>query len=90
MSVYDMLQLIGGLILAFGYIPQIVQIVRTKSCADLRLKTFVSMTVGISLMEIYAIHLALCGSGGMFLVTNSISLFMALLICILILAVRKK
>ena len=41
-------------------------------------------------MEIYAIHLALCGSGGMFLVTNSISLFMALLICILILAVRKK
>ena len=90
MSVYDVLQLIGGLILAFGYIPQIIQIIRTKTCANLSLKTFVSMTVGISLMEIYAIHLALCESGGMFLATNSISLFMALLICVPILAVRKK
>lgn len=90
MSIFDALQLAGGLILAVGYIPQIVQIIRTKSCADLNLKTYTMMSVGIGMMEIYAVHLALGGAGQMFLATNSISLCMALLICILILTVGRK
>ena len=59
MSIFDILQLAGYLILAVGYIPQIVQIIRTKSCADLNLKTYTMMSVGIGMMEIYAVHLAL-------------------------------
>ena len=89
MSIFDALQLAGGLILAIGYIPQIVQIIRTKSCADLSLKTYIMMSIGIGMMEIYAIHLALDGTGLMFLATNSFSLCLALLICILILIVEK-
>lgn len=90
MNVFDMLQLCGGLILAVGYIPQILQIIRTNSCADLNLKTYVAMAVGISLMEIYAAHLAMDGTGQMFLTTNSISLALVLLICTLIIAIRRR
>lgn len=89
MSIFDILQLCGGLILAVGYIPQIMQIIRTNSCRDLNLKTYVAMAVGIGLMEIYAVHLTLNGSGQMFLATNSVSFGLVLFICELILKVRK-
>ena len=56
---YDILQLTGGLILGLGYIPQIMQLLCTKSTADLNLKTYLSLLIGISLMEAYAVHLAL-------------------------------
>ncbi|HYG59338.1 MAG TPA: PQ-loop repeat-containing protein [Symbiobacteriaceae bacterium] len=72
--VFDVLQIIGGLIMSFGYIPQIMQILQTKSAADLNLKTFLLMLLGISLMEIYAINLFVHGAGGAFLVTNTISM----------------
>lgn len=71
---FDILQLIGGLILAFGQIPQILQILRTKSAKDLNLKTFLMMFTGIFLMEVYAINLVIHGAGGAFLITNTISL----------------
>lgn len=89
MNVFDILQLCGGIVLALGYIPQIIQIIRTKSSADLNLKTYIMMSVGIGMMEIYAVHLALGATGLMFLVTNSLSLCLALLICILIQTVGK-
>jgi len=86
---FDTLQLIGGLILAFGYIPQIVQIIRTKSCKDLNLKSYLLVFLGVALMEVYAVNLALNGSGGMFLVTNSMALLINGVLCGLILAYRK-
>lgn len=77
MNVFDILQLIGGIILAIGYIPQIIQIIKTKSCSDLNITTYVLLMLGIGLMEIYAMKLVLSsGYGLMFLVTNTISLFM--------------
>ena len=69
MNVFDAFQLAGGMILAIGYIPQIIQIIRTKSCKDLNLKTYLAMVLGIGLMEIYAINLFISGSGLMFLIT---------------------
>ena len=57
MTFFDFLQLVGGLILAFGYLPQIRQLLRTKSCGDLNLKTYLYLTLGIGLMEIYAVDL---------------------------------
>jgi len=41
-------------------------------------------------MEIYAINLVVTGAGYMFLVTNSMSLVLAVIMCILILMFRKK
>jgi len=87
---FNILQLTGGLILGLGYIPQIMQLIRTKSTADLNLKTYLSLLIGISLMEAYAVHLTLQGSGHMFLVTNTLSLLLILVICITIIVIRAK
>lgn len=89
MNVFDIIQLLGGVILAIGYIPQIVQLTCTRSCKDLNLKTYLAMVVGISLMELYAINLVLRDSGLMFLITNSISLLLVIYICLLIIAMRR-
>ena len=82
---FDIFQLIGGFILSFGYIPQIIQILKTKSANDLNLKTFVMTFTGILLMEVYAVNLVFHQAGGAFLVTNTISLLTAAIMIGLIL-----
>ena len=72
--IFDILQLAGGMIMSFGQIPQIIQILRTKSAKDLNLKTYLMMFIGIFLMEIYAINLVIHHAGVAFLITNTISL----------------
>jgi len=86
---FDSLQLIGGLILAVGYIPQIIQLIRTKSCKDLNLKSYATVFVGVALMEAYAIDLAAYGTGAMFLVTNSMALVINGVLCGLIIKYKK-
>ena len=88
--IFNILQLIGGLILSFAYIPQIIQIIKTKSVNDLNLKTFLSVFIGILFMEIYAINLVINKVGYMFLVTNSMALILTGLMCILIMKFRNK
>ena len=88
--IFDILQLIGGLILSFGYMPQIIQIFKTKSVNDLNLKTFLFVFIGILFMEIYAINLVINKVGYMFLVTNSMALILTGLMCILIMKFRNK
>ena len=88
MTMFDFMQLIGGIILAVGYIPQIRQILRTKSCGDLNLKTYLYLTLGIGMMEMYAVDLSKNGDGYMFLITNSISLALVALISVLIIKFR--
>jgi len=83
------LQLIGGIILAVGYIPQIKQIIRTKSCKDLNAKSYLLIFLGVALMEVYAVDLVIKGSGLMFLITNSAALAINGLLCVLILYYRK-
>lgn len=87
---FDILQLTGGLIMSIGQIPQIVQILKTESVKDLNLKTYVMMFTGILLMEIYAVHLVINGSGGAFLTTNSISLATSAIMIFLIIKYGKK
>lgn len=86
---FDALQLIGGLILSVGYIPQIIKLNKTKSSSDFNLKTFVMVLIGISLMEAYAINLVYNGSGVMFLVTNTMSLIVQIVLVLSILKYRK-
>ena len=87
--VFDLLQLIGRIILSFGQIPQIIQIERTKSARDINLKTYIMMFTGIFFMETYAINLVVHGSGGAFLITNTLSLLASGIMIALILKYRK-
>ena len=89
-SMFDILQLIGGIILSFGYIPQIIQMVKTKSVDDLNLKTFLSVFIGILFMEIYAINLVVNNVGHMFLVTNTMALVLSGIVCVLIYKYKTK
>lgn len=84
------LQLIGGAILALGYIPQIIQIIRTKSVSDLSLRSYLLMVVGISLMEAYAISLAISGVGLAFLITNTVSLCIVSIVVVLIMRYKSR
>ncbi|MNC19180.1 PQ loop repeat protein [compost metagenome] len=85
---FALMQLIGGIILSIGWIPQIVQILRTKSVSDLSLKAYLLMLLGIGLMEAYAVSLALEGTGYAFLVTNTMSLTVVSTVVLLILRYR--
>lgn len=81
---FNALQLIGGIILSIGYIPQIIKLIRTKSSDEFEIKTFLSVLLGVSLMEAYAINLVISGAGVMFLVTNTMSLIIAIVMVVLI------
>jgi MtN3 and saliva related transmembrane protein len=87
--IFDLLQLIGGIVLSVGFIPQIIQILKTKSVRDLNSKTFVMSFIGISFMEIYAINLVINGSGLMFLITNTMSLIISSISAGLIIKYKK-
>ncbi len=86
---FDFLQLLGGIILSVGYIPQIIKLIKTKSALDFNIKTFVMVWIGIFFMEIYAVNLALGGNGSMYLVTNTMSLLVQSVLVALILKYRK-
>lgn len=88
---YGLFQLIGGIIMSVGYIPQIAQILRRKSSEGLNLKSFGMIFAGILLYEIYAIALVVLESSGhMYLITNSVSMVLSGLMCLLIVCYRKK
>jgi len=88
--IYNLLQLIGGIILSVGYVFQVKQTWITKSVEDLNFTTYLSVFIGILFMEIYAINLVINGAGLMFLITNSMSLTLAGIMVILILLFKNK
>jgi MtN3 and saliva related transmembrane protein len=90
LNIFDVAQLIGGIILSVGYIFQVKQTIKTKSVEDLNFTSYLSVFIGVGLMEIYAINLVLNGSGLMFLITNSMSLTLAGIMVFLILLYRNK
>ena len=83
MNIFDVYQLLGGIILTAGQIPQIIQLIKTKSSRDLNLITYFMIFLGILLMEIYAINWVLNGSGHAYLITNTISLIESIIIFLL-------
>ena len=74
MNIYEILQLVGGLILAVGGIPQLEQIIRTKSVKDINITSIMTLILGMILMEIYAVHMEFA----MFVITNTLSLILAI------------
>ena len=90
-NLFDVFQLVGGIVLSIGYMPQIAQILRTKSSEGLNLKSFGMIFAGILLNEIYAIALVVLESSGhMYLITNSVSTLINGLLCLLIKIYEKK
>ncbi|OCT14733.1 hypothetical protein A8709_11170 [Paenibacillus pectinilyticus] len=88
--IFNIVQVIGGFILAIGNIPQILQLLRTKSAKDLNGKTFLFMFIGMALMEVYAVQLAVHDNGGAFLFTNTLSLLSLFIINVLLLKYRNR
>lgn len=86
----NIMQLAGGIILSFGYIPQIARIIKTKSVDDFSFRYLLYMVLGIGLMEVYAVYNALQGSAIMFLVTNTLSLLTSLTMLVLYFIYRKR
>ncbi len=71
--------------MSVGYIPQIKQMLRTKSSKGLNFKSFGMIFLGILLYEVYAIYIVACdNSGHMYLITNSLSLILSGAMCVLI------
>lgn len=90
-NIFGIFQLIGGVIMSVGYIPQIVQMLRTKSSEGLNFKSFGMIFAGIALYEIYAVSLVVIDdSGHMYLITNSVSTFLSGLMCLLIKVYEKR
>lgn len=87
---FNLLQLIGGIILSIGYIPQIRKTIKTKSVEDLSSAYYVNIFVGVGCMEAYAIYSALHGVAYMFLVTNTIAWLLGGTMLFLTLKYRKK
>lgn len=84
-NLFGIFQLAGGIIMAVGYVPQIVQMLRTKSSEGLNLKSFGMIFAGILLYEIYAISLVVLESSGhMYLVTNTVSTILSGTMCLFI------
>lgn len=87
---FNGLQFVGGLILTFGYVPQIIKIFKTKSVKDFSLNYALMLSLGIFLMELYAIYNAVKGVATMFLITNTIAWLCELIMLTLILVYRKR
>ena len=86
----NLLQLLGGIILSIGYIPQIKQIMKTKSVSDFNFKYLFSITLGVGLMEIYAVYNLIQGIAIMFFVTNTIAFLLAVTMLVLNKKYRKE
>jgi MtN3 and saliva related transmembrane protein len=87
--IVNALQFIGGIILSIGYIPQIRQIIKTKSVKDFNVVYLLSLAVGVGLMEIYAIYNLIQGVAVMFFVTNTIAFILAVTMLVLYRLYRK-
>lgn len=87
---FNLLQLIGGIILSVGYIPQIAKTIKTKSVEDLSSAYYFNIFIGVGCMEAYAIYNAIHGIALMFLITNTIAWCLGGTMLMLTLKYRKR
>jgi MtN3 and saliva related transmembrane protein len=75
---FNTLQLIGGLILAVGYFPQIIKIIKTGSVRDFSRLYVGGIFTGIVFMEAYAIYMYFFQhTAGAFFATNTVSFILS-------------
>lgn len=86
MTIFDLLQLIGGFIIVAGYIPQIRQIKKTRNVEGISLTFWSWLVVAGCLIEANAI-----ASGQMtFMISQTLNLIGASIITYQVLKYRKK
>ena len=91
LAFFNLLQLIGGFILAVGYIPQIVKIVKTKSVKDFSKLYVGGIFTGIVFMEAYAVYMFFWQhTAGAFFATNTVSFILSGIEFVLIMIFSKK
>lgn len=73
----NLLQMLGGIILSVGYIPQIRQIIKTRDVSGLNFNYTLMVFIGCFCMEVYAIYNLMQGVAGMFFITNTLSTALA-------------
>lgn len=88
--IVNICQLIGGLVIGLSYLPQIIQILKTKSVQDLNLTSYVTLGIGLGLTELYALYLLIAQGLGMYLLTNSIGLITIIIMIILVIKYKKR
>ncbi|AIK45561.1 PQ-loop domain-containing transporter [Bacillus atrophaeus] len=85
LAFFNLLQLIGGFILAVGYLPQIAKIIKTKSVQDFSRLYLGGVFIGIVFMEIYAVYMFfVIHTAGAFFITNTISFILSGTECALV------
>lgn len=47
----------AALLTTFGFVPQVIKMLRTKSVKDISLPTFIQLSLGVSLWALYGLHL---------------------------------
>jgi MtN3 and saliva related transmembrane protein len=91
LALFNTLQLIGGIILSVGYIPQITKILKTKSVKDFSVLYLGAIFIGICFMEAYAIYMYfVLNAAQMFFYTNTIANILAGTEFFLVLYFRRK
>ena len=85
----NILQLVGGIILSIGYIPQIRQVLKTKEVKDFNKTYLTAIVVGVGCMEVYATYSLIQGVAIMFFATNTVAFVLAIAMLVLYLLYSK-
>lgn len=88
--IVNLFQLIGGLIIGLSYLPQMFQIIKTKSVQDINLISLVTLGAGLCGTEVYALYLLFVQGLAMYLLTNTIGLITIIIMIILVLKYKKR
>jgi MtN3 and saliva related transmembrane protein len=90
LTIYDILQIISGILAISAFMPQIVKTIKTKSVGDMSLPMFSINFTAACLAEIYAFHLWKEQDEPAFLITNSMVMIGAGTMLFLLLRYRKR
>lgn len=87
-TIFNVLQLLGGVVLAVGYVPQLYKLIKTKSARDFSILFPALMVAGIALMEAYAAYNIRIATA--FFITNTLALVLSSLVLVLCLIFKAR
>lgn len=76
MSMFDILQLVGGSLLAFSYIPQITKTFKLKRVDEISKLFWTVLFIGLCFMEVNALHLISLGTYS-YAITESLNVLLS-------------
>lgn len=88
-TILTLCQLMGGLVLSVGMVPQIIQLIKTKKANDLNRVSILTVLSGVAFMVVYAIGLNMQGVGLPILITNIASLVLQIILITTVLKYKK-